>query len=284
MAEVTREITSAHYLHERTGLEAVVRPPVSEPTCLAWRPGTEQLLVGNRAGELFEVDPVMGTTRRAHGLGPVRTIAVHPDNRRYIALSSDRGFVVGELGGAELARGQHGLTRRMSAFWLQDYAIIVGDSGAGRAVLILRDGKVIRRIPVPHRAVPRVGADGKLGAFVETKNAQIGRGSKVPHLSYVGDAEIGEYSNIGAGTITCNYDGYDKHLTEIGANVFVGSNTALVAPVKVGEGASIAAGSVVTRNVPADALAIARPGLELREGWAARFRDMKAARKAARQK
>ena len=181
MAEVTREITSAHYLHERTGLEAVVRPPVSEPTCLAWRPGTEQLLVGNRAGELFEVDPVMGTTRRAHGLGPVRTIAVHPDNRRYIALSSDRGFVVGELGGAELARGQHGLTRRMSAFWLQDYAIIVGDSGAGRAVLILRDGKVIRRIPVPHRAVPRVGADGKLELVRSTpQGLVISRLQKTP--------------------------------------------------------------------------------------------------------
>lgn len=129
-----------------------------------------------------------------------------------------------------------------------------------------------------------IGAFAHIGNFVEVKKAVIGRGAKANHLSYIGDARVGAGTNIGAGTITCNYDGYDKHLTEIGANVFVGSNTALVAPVKVGEGASIAAGSVVTRNVPADALAIARPGLELREGWAARFRDMKAARKAARQK
>lgn len=175
MAEVTREITSAHYLHERTGLEAVVRPPVPEPTCLAWRPGMEQLLVGNRGGDLFEVDPVMGTTRRAHGLGAVRTLAIHPDNRRYLAVCADGRFVVGEIGGGEIARGDHDLNRRMSAFWLQDYAIVVGDSGAGRAVLILHDGKVVRRIPVPHRAVPRVGADGKLELVRSTPKGLVVR-------------------------------------------------------------------------------------------------------------
>jgi len=181
MAEVTREITSAHYLHDRTGLEAVVRPPVSEPTCLAWRPGSEQVLVGNRAGELFEVDPVMGTTRRAHGLGRLRTLAVHPDNERYLAISADRGFVVGEIGGPEIARGEHGLTRRMSAFWLEDYAIVSGDSGAGRAVLILRDGKVVRRIAVPHRAVPRIGPDRKLELVRSTpQGLVISRMPKTP--------------------------------------------------------------------------------------------------------
>ncbi len=129
-----------------------------------------------------------------------------------------------------------------------------------------------------------IGSGAHIGNFVEVKKATIGAGAKANHLSYIGDARVGPGTNIGAGTITCNYDGYDKHLTDIGANVFVGSNTALVAPVKVGDGASIAAGTVVTRNVPADALAIARPGLELQQGWAARFRDMKAARKAARKK
>lgn len=129
-----------------------------------------------------------------------------------------------------------------------------------------------------------IGADAHIGNFVEVKKAVIGQGAKANHLSYIGDARVGAGSNIGAGTITCNYDGYEKHLTDIGNNVFVGSNTALVAPVTVGDGANIAAGSVVTRNVPADALAIGRAGLELREGWAARYREMKAARKAAKKK
>jgi len=162
MAEVTREIESAHYLHERTGLEPVVRPPVPEPTCLAWRPRSEQCLAGNRLGEIFEIDPIMGTTRRAHGLGWLTSIAVHPDNRRFVALSADGSFAIGEIGDADLLRGEHGFSRRMSAFWLGEYAILVGDAASGRSVLIVHNGKVVRRIPVPHRAVARVGPDGKL--------------------------------------------------------------------------------------------------------------------------
>ncbi|PZF77015.1 bifunctional UDP-N-acetylglucosamine diphosphorylase/glucosamine-1-phosphate N-acetyltransferase GlmU [Aestuariivirga litoralis] len=127
-----------------------------------------------------------------------------------------------------------------------------------------------------------IGEDAHIGNFVEVKKAVIGKGAKANHLSYIGDARVGAKTNIGAGTITCNYDGYEKHLTDIGENVFVGSNTALVAPVAVGNGASIAAGSVITRNVPADALAMTRAELDLREGWARRYREMKAARKAAR--
>lgn len=129
-----------------------------------------------------------------------------------------------------------------------------------------------------------IGAEAHIGNFVEVKKSVIGKGAKANHLSYIGDARVGPKSNIGAGTITCNYDGYDKHLTDIGADVFVGSNTALVAPVKVGDGASIAAGSVITRNVPADALAVARADMDVRDGWAARYRQMKAAKKAAKSK
>jgi bifunctional UDP-N-acetylglucosamine pyrophosphorylase/glucosamine-1-phosphate N-acetyltransferase len=129
-----------------------------------------------------------------------------------------------------------------------------------------------------------IGAEAHIGNFVEVKKASIGEGAKANHLSYIGDARVGERTNIGAGTITCNYDGFEKHLTDIGAEVFVGSNTALVAPVKIGDGASIAAGSVITREVAADALAIARPPLEVKSGWAARFRAMRRAQKAARQK
>ena len=126
-----------------------------------------------------------------------------------------------------------------------------------------------------------IGAHAHIGNFVEVKKAVIGRGAKINHLTYIGDARVGARTNIGAGTITCNYDGFEKHRTDIGEGVFVGSNTALVAPVKIGDGASIAAGSVVTRDIPADALAIARPALDVRAGWAARYREIKAARKAA---
>ena len=127
-----------------------------------------------------------------------------------------------------------------------------------------------------------IGADAHIGNFVEVKKSKIGKGAKVNHLAYIGDARVGAKSNIGAGTITCNYDGFEKHLTDVGENVFVGSNTALVAPVKIGNGANIAAGSVITRDVPADALAITRAEFKVREGWAARYRDIKKARKASK--
>lgn len=134
------------------------------------------------------------------------------------------------------------------------------------------------------RPEAEIGANAHIGNFVEVKKSVIGPGAKANHLSYIGDASVGARTNIGAGTITCNYDGYDKHLTEIGENVFVGSNTSLIAPVKLGNGANIAAGSVITRNVPADALAMTRPEMEVREGWAARYREIKAARKATKKK
>ena len=129
-----------------------------------------------------------------------------------------------------------------------------------------------------------IGEDAHIGNFVEVKKAIIGRGSKANHLSYIGDARVGAGANIGAGTITCNYDGFEKHVTDIGSRVFVGSNTALVAPVKIGDGANIAAGSVITRDVPADSLAITRADLHVKDGWASRYRKIKESRKAAKAK
>jgi bifunctional UDP-N-acetylglucosamine pyrophosphorylase/glucosamine-1-phosphate N-acetyltransferase len=128
-----------------------------------------------------------------------------------------------------------------------------------------------------------IGPDAHIGNFVEVKKAKIGAGAKANHLSYIGDASVGAKTNIGAGTITCNYDGYEKHLTDIGADVFVGSNSALVAPVKVGDGANIAAGSVITKDVPADALAVARGRQETKSGWARAYRSKKKAKKAAKE-
>lgn len=125
-----------------------------------------------------------------------------------------------------------------------------------------------------------VGAGAKIGNFVEIKKAVLGAGAKVNHLSYIGDAEIGAKANIGAGTITCNYDGYNKARTVVGAGAFVGSNSALVAPVMIGDGAIVGAGSVVTRDVEADALVVARGRQEARPGWAARFRARMQGRKA----
>ncbi len=124
-------------------------------------------------------------------------------------------------------------------------------------------------------------ADAKVGNFVEIKKAVIGEGAKVSHLTYIGDADIGAGANIGAGTITCNYDGYFKYRTVIGAGAFIGSNSALVAPVTIGAGAIVAAGSVLTEDVEADALALVRPPQIARAGWAKRFRDRMIARKVA---
>jgi bifunctional UDP-N-acetylglucosamine pyrophosphorylase/glucosamine-1-phosphate N-acetyltransferase len=125
-----------------------------------------------------------------------------------------------------------------------------------------------------------LGEGVRIGNFVEVKNSVLGDGVKANHLSYLGDGQVGAGSNIGAGTIFCNYDGFQKHRTELGPNVFVGSNSALVAPVAVGAGAYIGAGSVITENVSADALALTRSSQEERPGWAAKFRALIMRRKA----
>ena len=125
-----------------------------------------------------------------------------------------------------------------------------------------------------------LGEKSKVGNFVELKKAEVAEGAKVNHLSYVGDASVGAKANVGAGTITCNYDGFGKYRTVIGAGAFIGSNTALVAPVTVGDGAIVGAGSVITRDVEPDSLAIERNEQKGIAGWARRFRD-RMTRKAA---
>ena len=125
------------------------------------------------------------------------------------------------------------------------------------------------------RPEARIESGAKIGNFVEIKKSRIGTGSKVPHLSYVGDADIGEGVNIGAGTITCNYDGVDKHRTEVGDRAFIGSDTMLVAPVSVGEDATTAAGSTITKDVSPGALAIERAGQKEIAGWAERKKGKK---------
>jgi bifunctional UDP-N-acetylglucosamine pyrophosphorylase/glucosamine-1-phosphate N-acetyltransferase len=121
-----------------------------------------------------------------------------------------------------------------------------------------------------------LGENVHIGNFVEVKEAQIEAGAKANHLSYIGDARVGEGANVGAGTITCNYDGVDKHRTDIGKGAFIGSNSSLVAPVTIGDGAYVGSGSVVTKDVPADALAITRGAQTIKEGWAKALRQVKA--------
>ncbi|SCW37047.1 bifunctional UDP-N-acetylglucosamine pyrophosphorylase / Glucosamine-1-phosphate N-acetyltransferase [Sphingobium faniae] len=130
----------------------------------------------------------------------------------------------------------------------------------------------------------KIGPRAKVGNFVEIKKAELAEGAKANHLSYIGDASVGAGANIGAGTITCNYDGFFKYRTEIGAGAFIGSNSALVAPVQIGAGAIVGAGSTVTADVAADALCLVRPRQDAKPGWAARFRKKMQERKAAKAK
>jgi bifunctional UDP-N-acetylglucosamine pyrophosphorylase / glucosamine-1-phosphate N-acetyltransferase len=142
---------------------------------------------------------------------------------------------------------------------------------------VIADGAQIG--PFAHlRPGSEIGEGAHVGNFVETKKAKLGKGVKANHLTYLGDAEIGEGTNIGAGTITCNYDGVHKHATRIGRGAFVGSDSTLVAPISIADGAYIGAGSCITKDVPADALAVARGRQITKEGWAAARRARREAK------
>lgn len=148
---------------------------------------------------------------------------------------------------------------------------VIGDNSTIKAYTHIEEGNLAQNVEVGPYARIRpgtaMGAGSKLGNFVETKKSIIGPGSKVNHLSYIGDSEIGSKVNVGAGTITCNYDGVNKFKTELGDGVFIGSNSSLVAPVKIGAGATVGAGSVITTDVPAETLAVARGKQRNVEGW-----------------
>ncbi len=148
---------------------------------------------------------------------------------------------------------------------------------------VLRSGAIVGPF-ARLRPGAEIGQNARVGNFVEVKNATLGAGAKANHLSYLGDAGIGARANIGAGTITCNYDGFLKHRTEIGEEAFIGSNTALAAPVRVGDRANVGAGSVIVRDVADDAVAIARGEQVEKPGAAKRYRSRKAAEKARRAK
>lgn len=159
-----------------------------------------------------------------------------------------------------------------SGCWLED--TIVGPHALVKPHSVCEGAVIGAHASVGPMAHLRTGAileeEVKVGNFVEVKKSTLHRGAKASHLSYLGDSEIGAGANVGAGTITCNYDGHRKQKTQIGAGAFIGSNTALVAPVRVGEGAIIGAGSVITKDVPDDALAVERAPLKVMENRAGR--------------
>ncbi len=170
-----------------------------------------------------------------------------------------------------------GRTRVGSDCFIRSYTVVenctIGDRVILRQSCVLADSSIGNGADIGPFARMRpgceIGEDVHIGNFVETKKSKLGRGVKAGHLAYLGDSEIGEDVNIGAGVITCNYDGVKKHLTRIGAGAFVGSDSTLVAPVTIGEGTYIGAGSCITKDVPADALAVARSHQINKEGWAA---------------
>ena len=164
--------------------------------------------------------------------------------------------------------------------------VTVEDGATIRSFSHLEGAHVGKGARVGPYARLRPGADIRedvhIGNFVEVKEATIEAGAKANHLAYIGDARVGAGANIGAGTITCNYDGVAKHRTDIGKGAFIGSNSSLVAPVKIGDGAYIGSGSVITKNVPAGALAVARAKQAVKEGWAKRLQQVKALGKSLR--
>jgi bifunctional UDP-N-acetylglucosamine pyrophosphorylase/glucosamine-1-phosphate N-acetyltransferase len=170
---------------------------------------------------------------------------------------------------------------------IRSYSVIgnsvLGDGVTVRLGTIMEDSRIGAGAvlgPYSHlRSGSEIGEGAHVGNFVETKKIKLGKGSKANHLTYLGDAEIGEGVNIGAGTITCNYDGVNKHTTVIEDGVFVGSDSTLVAPVKIGRGAYVAAASCITEDVPADALALGRARQSVKEGWA---REKRKAQKRTR--
>lgn len=300
------------------GADGVVRKMVeakdAAPDELAVDMCNAGLLVAE-ARDLWRLLASVGNDNAQHEyyLPDVATNAI-AENARVVLIEADAEEVFGINSRGELAEAEAIWQRRRRAAAMADGATLIApdtvwfawDTKIGRDVLIepnvffgpgvtVADGAIIRAFSHLEGAIVGPGAEvgpfarlrpgavlgekAKVGNFVEVKKTTMGAGAKANHLTYLGDAEVGAGANVGAGTITCNYDGFFKYKTEIGAGAFVGSNTALVAPVTIGPGAIVAAGSVITADVAPDALAVARGKQESKPGWAKGFRTMMAGRK-----
>src|SRR5713101_5400625 len=196
------------------------------------------------------------------------TVTIGPDTTIYPQVVLEGATAIGS--DCVIASGCHVTGSRLGdRVILKPYCVLTES--------VVEDGAVMG--PFCHlRPKSHVGAGAEIGNFIELKKAKVGRRTKAHHVGYLGDATIGDNVNIGAGTIFVNYDGAAKHQTIVGDGAFVGSNSSLVAPLTIGEGAYIAAGSVITKDVPADALVVERSPLVVKEGWAARRREKQAAK------
>ncbi len=253
--------------------ERVVAVEAAEPV---------EVLGANTIAEMMDLDREMrwATARRLMENG---VVIQRPDT-----VIIDTGVEVGADTVIEPFVQLLGRTRIGSDCRIRSYSVLehatVGDQVEIRHSCVVAESQIDKgaRIgPLAHvRPGCHIGEGAHVGNFVEAKQTRIGAGSKANHLSYLGDAEVGSGVNIGAGTITCNYDGVHKHRTLIGDRVFIGSDSALVAPVVIGEGAYVAAGSIITDNVPADALALGRARQVNKPGWAKNRRAQQEARKS----
>jgi bifunctional UDP-N-acetylglucosamine pyrophosphorylase / glucosamine-1-phosphate N-acetyltransferase len=237
-------------------------------------PDSREVLGSNTRADLAEVDRIFRERKRAELMAAgvtiqlPETVLIDPEVSAGLDCTLEPGVQL--LGKTKLGAR---CTIQTGSVLLN---AILNDDVTVKAHSLIEDSRLEDGTMVGPFARLRVGTHLKPGArvgnFVETKKAVIGAGSKVPHLSYIGDAKVGTKTNIGAGTITCNYDGVNKHQTTVGNRVFVGSDSVLVAPVRIGDGAYIAAGSVITENVPAESLGIARTRQSNKKGWAVKRR------------
>lgn len=159
---MTREVTEAHYLHERHGLEAILRPPVADPTALAWIPKRTELLVGTKAEEVHSVDPVLGTRLVASGVGEPAAICVHSDRERMIIVSRNGTWHMRTVKNESIGTGNHGLMANIDAFWYGEYAVVVGDEVDHRLLLAIKDGEVKKRAKLPKGVSASLSPTGKL--------------------------------------------------------------------------------------------------------------------------
>src|SRR5580692_4661342 len=230
-------------------------------------------LAGNEALAILER---IGDDNRKHEFYLTDAVEIARGMKlRAVAVEAEEDDVRGINTKAQLAEAEAIAQARLRQAALDAGVTLV----APETVFLAADAHVGKGVSVGPfarlRPGTKLGDGSRIGNFVEVKEAVLEAGAKVNHLSYIGDAFVGADANIGAGTITCNYDGAAKHRTEIGKDVFIGSNSALVAPVKIGEGAYVGSGSVITDDVPAQALALGRGRQVVKEGWAARLRALK---------
>jgi bifunctional UDP-N-acetylglucosamine pyrophosphorylase / glucosamine-1-phosphate N-acetyltransferase len=236
-----------------------------------------EVLGANTIAEMMELDAEM-RMRKAQALMAEGVTIFRPETSVIDSTVTVGADTIVEPFVQLLGRTKIGIGCRIRSY------SVIEDSTIGDDVLV-RNGSVISTArvakgaligPYAHlRPESEIGEGAHVGNFVETKKSRLGAGAKANHLSYIGDAEIGAGTNIGAGTITCNYDGKNKHRTTIGANVFVGSDATLVAPLAIADGSYIAAGSTITEDVPADALALGRARQTTKPDWAKKMRSRK---------